>query len=109
MQNDSIKWGETYDIEASAQDADENPIFLDDTWQAAMRITRSTVGGTILINPDPVMTITGGKAVCTLDTGDAPWRAGTYVYDIRITDPDGNDQWSEPVNLILENRNAPNT
>lgn len=107
MQTDSIKWGETYDIEASAQDADGNPIVLDGTWQAALRITKNIVGGTILL--DPVMTITGGKAVCTLDTGDARWRAGNYVYDIRLTDPDGHDQWSEPVKLTLENRNAPNT
>ena len=107
MQTDSIKWGETYDIEASAQDADGNPMVLDGTWQAALRITKSTVGGTLLL--DPAMTITDGKAVCSLDTGDAPWRAGTYVYDIRLTDPDGHDQWSEPVKLILENRNTPNT
>ena len=107
METDTIKWGETYDIEATAQDVDGVAIAMDSTWQAAIRVTKRTVGGATLI--EPTMTIAAGKATCTIDTGDAPWFVGVFWYDIRLTDPDGNDQWSEPVRLTLEDRNTPNT
>ena len=107
METDNIKWGETYDIEATAQDVDGVAIAMDSTWQAAIRVTKRTVGGATLI--EPAMTIAAGKATCSIDTGDAPWFVGVFWYDIRLTDPDGNDQWSEPVRLTLEDRNTPNT
>ncbi len=107
MQFDTIKWGETYDIEATARDDDGNDITLDETWDIAMRVTQRVIGGALIAEPE--LTITGGKAVCTIDTGKPPWRVGVYVYDIRFTDPDGNDQWSEPVTLTLESRNTPST
>jgi hypothetical protein len=105
MTSDSIKWGETYDISAAAADADGVAIPLDGTWSAAIRITRERVGGEVVA--EPAMTIGGGVATCTLDTGDDGWRPGIHWYDIRLTDPDGNDYWSEAVKLTLENRNAP--
>lgn len=105
MTSDTITYGETYDIEAAAQDANGDPIIIDGTWSAACRITKNKIGGPIIA--EPTMAIADGKATCTLDTGDDPWTAGTYYYDIRITDPDGNDQWSEAVRLTLTDRNTP--
>lgn len=106
MQTDSITWGETYDISVQVNDAEGAPIALDETYQAACRVTRQVGGASIL---DPEVAIEGGLVTASIDTGDAPWRPGTYYYDIRITDPDGHDYWSEPVKLTLRNRNTPNT
>lgn len=107
MNTDTIKWGENYDIAAAAQDANGDPITLDETWSAAIRVTLNEIGGPIIL--DSAMTIADGGATCSIDTGDSRWTAGTYFYDIRLTDADGNDQWSEAVRLTLENRNTPNT
>ena len=107
MVTDTITHGETYDIQATAQDAAGDAITLDGTWSAACRITKNKIDGIIIL--EPTMTIAAGTASTSIDTGDAEWSPGSYYYDIRITDSDGNDQWSEPVNLILESRNTPNT
>jgi hypothetical protein len=104
METDTIKWGETYDIQAACQDADGVAVPLTIDWQAACRITRERVGGAVVATP--VMTISGGVATCQIDTGDTGWEPGVYIYDIRLTDPDGHDYWGEPVRLTLENRNA---
>lgn len=105
MQSDSIIHGETYDIAVQIQDDDGAPVVIDNTWQAACRITRQAIGGPV--TAEPVMTIAAGAASCTLDTGAAEWAATTYYYDIRITDPDGNDYWTEPVRLTIQKRNTP--
>jgi len=105
MNTDAIKHGETYGISVAAQDADGVAIALDGTWQAACRITRDRIGGPVIA--EPAMTIAGGAASCELDTGDAEWSPGTYYYDIRLTDPAGNDFWTAAVKLKLLDRNAP--
>jgi hypothetical protein len=107
MSEDRIKWGETYDVTITAEDADGVAVPLTDEWQAAMRVTRGRVGGEIVA--EPAVSIADGAAVASIDTGDAGWVAGAYRYDFRLTDPDGNDFWTEAVSLTLENRNAPNT
>lgn len=106
MQSDSITWGETYDISVQAKDGDGVPITLTESYQVACRVTLQ-IGGNPIV--DPLVSIVGGLAKASIDTGDEPWRPGTYYYDLRITDPDGNDFWSEPVMLTLNNRNTPNT
>ena len=106
MQTDSITWGETYDIRVQTKDLSGDAIVMDETYQAACRVTRQVGGESIL---DPAMVLDGGAFITSIDTGDAPWKPGTYFYDIRITDPEGNDYWSEPVRLTLRNRNTPNT
>jgi len=63
------------------------------------------IGGTIIATP--VMVISSGTASVTLDTGDSQWAPGVYYYDVRLTDPDGNDYWTEPVRLTLLERNTP--
>ncbi len=106
MLTDTIKWGETYDISAQPVDADGEALVLDGTWSAAVRFVRGEyVGGEEVVSPE--MTIAEGAATCTIDTGETAWSPGSYVYDTRFTDPDGNDYWSEPVLLVLENRNTP--
>lgn len=104
MQTDTITWGETYDIAVTVNDGDGVAIVLDETYLAACRVSE-TEGGTALV--EPIMTIADGVATTTIDTGDSPWKARSYYYDIRITDPDGNDYWSEPVKLTLSKRTTP--
>ena len=105
MTTDTITWGETYDISLAAQDADGVAITLDGTWSAACRFTKTDIGGEIIANP--TMTIAAGVATCQIDTGDAEWSHGVFYYDIRLTDADGYDYWTEPVRLKILNRNAP--
>ena len=107
MKNDTITWGETYDISVTVKDADGNAIVLDETYSAACRIVTKNHGGPLFA--EPPMTIAGGAATASIDTGDRPWKAGVYFYDVRITDPAGNDFWSEYVRLTLNVRNTPNT
>lgn len=78
---------------------------IDGTWEAAIRVTSKSLGGAIVI--DSPMTIADGAASIEIDTGDAPWEVGVFIYDIRLTNPDGDDQWSEIVELTLVNRNTP--
>ena len=106
MTTDKLTWGETYDISITPQDADGNPVEMDETWQAACRVCKgSRPGGQTFL--EPTMTIADGVASCSLDTGDEGWSATAYTYDIRVTDPDGNDYWTETIQLVLEKRNTP--
>lgn len=105
MITDEITWGESYDIAAQAGDAAGEPITMDGTWSAALRITRQLLGGETVV--DLPMPIVDGAAQISLDTGEEGWAPGTYIYDTRLTDPDGYDYWSEPVKLVLRNRNTP--
>jgi len=104
MQTDTIKWGETYDLAVQAKDADGNALDLTG-WLAAVRFVSARVGGGAVAEPE--MTIAGDTASCSIDTGAEGWAPGPYRYDVRFTDPDGNDYWSEPVKLILQNRDTP--
>jgi len=105
MITDTIVWGETYDLSIAAQDANEDPITLDGTWSVACRITSGQVGGTLVL--EPTLTIAAGVATGSIDTGDSEWSPGDYYYDVRLTDPDGDDYWTEPVHLKILNRNTP--
>ena len=105
MTTDTIKHGETYDISVTAQDGNGDAVTIDGTWEAACRITADKVGGTVIA--EPTMSIADNAASCTLDTGDAEWSPGTFFYDIRFTDPDGNDYWTDPVKLKILDRNTP--
>lgn len=102
-----IVWGETYNISVSAQNSGGNAVTLDGTWSAACRISKDYIGGDVILNPS--MTIAAGVATTSIDTGNAEFSAGTYYYDIRLTDPTGHDYWTDPVRLILANRNSPST
>lgn len=102
MATDSIVWGETYDISVTAKDANGDAIAIDGTWEAAIRIVRDRIGGPEI--ESGAMTIADNAATYSIDTGKAPWTADTYVYDIRLTDPDGNDYWCEPIELTLSDR-----
>lgn len=102
---DSATWGETYDLEAQAKDVDGVAIVMDGTWSAACRFTKARVNGETVLAE--AMTIADGVATLEVDTGAAAFdEPGVYFYDIRLTDADGNDYWSEPVKLTLKNRNT---
>lgn len=99
MTKHSITLGETYGIALEARDESGVTLVMDGTWQAACRIIAKTGGATIL--DEVAMTIADGAASLEIDTGDAPWVRGVYLYDVRLTDPDGNDAWSEKTQLTL--------
>ncbi len=105
MTTDTIKHGETYSITVQPKDSAGDDLVMDGTWAAACRVTRVRLGGATLV--DPVVTISGGSATFSVDTGDAEWEPGTYVWDVRVTDPAGDDFWTEERGLVLETRNAP--
>lgn len=107
METDTIKHGETYDLNITAEDADGVAITLDGTWEAACRVTKNKIGGVVIA--EPALTFSLGAAVGSIDTRDAEWEPGTYFYDVRLTDPDGNDFWTEPVKLKVEARNTPDS
>ena len=100
MTKDTINLGETYTIAASALDAAGAALVMDGTWQAACRIIAKT-GGAIILDED-AMEIVDGGARLVIDTGDAPWVEGVFLYDVRITDPDGHDSRTETVQLTIK-------
>ena len=102
MNTDTIVYGETYDINLTAQDSEGQDIVLDSDWSAAIRFTDCPNWTTTLLEDS--MVISDGVATSTYDTGEDPWKAGILYYDIRLTDVDGNDYWTEPVKLIIKNR-----
>lgn len=101
MDTDTIYWGEAYDISASGQDAQgaATPVV-----SGHVRITKDKIGGKQVFSSE--MTIAAGVATITIDTRGDAWGPGVYYYDCRLTDTDGYDQWTDPVQLVLENRNA---
>lgn len=99
MIKDTITLGETYVISAEARDSAEAPLVMDGTWEAACRVVAKTGGATVL--EDLAMPILDGVARVEIDTGDAPWVAGVYLYDVRLTDPEGNDFWGAKIQLTL--------
>jgi hypothetical protein len=99
MIKDSINCGETYVIPAEARDDDGVTLVMDGTWSAACRIISKDTGATVLDEAD--MDIIAGTARLEIDTGNAPWAVGIYLYDVRITDPEGHDFWSAKIQLSL--------
>ena len=105
MTTDTIKWGETYDLAVQAKDTEGDVLSLAG-YQAAARFVSMRVGGGEVATVD----LTIGEddtARCSIDTGAEGWAPGPYRYDIRFTDPDGNDYWSDSVKLVLQNRDTP--
>lgn len=107
MIEESITWGETYELEIEALDFAGEPIAINENWQIASRFTRGRVGGQVVAEPE--LTVASGKPRLSIDTGDDAWKPGIYYYDIRLTNPEGDDQWTSPVKLNLATRNTPNT
>jgi hypothetical protein len=102
-----IVWGESYKISVSAQNPNGDAISINGSWGAACRITKDYIGGDVILNA--TMTIADNVASTVLDTGNDEFSYGVYYYDVRLTDEGGHDYWTEPVRLILANRNSPNT
>lgn len=100
MTTDSIFHGETYAITVSFLDADDAPVTIDSAWTVVVGVSRNQSGPPLL--PLLTMPISDGAASIAIDTG--AWEPGTYFYQCRATDPDGNDYWSEPVRLVLRPR-----
>ena len=104
METDIITYGETYALNVELKDPDGEPIVMDDTYAVACRVA-TEIGGEAVY--EPVMTIAGGVATGSIDTNLPEFSPGTYYFDIRITFPNGDDDWSTPTRLILEDRVTP--
>ena len=105
METDRIKRGETFGFSAEFEDVDGNPVTVDETWSFGLRICKGGIGGETAA--DVSIALVDGVLTGTYDTEDLC--SGEYYYDIRATDPDGNDEWSDPVKLIVEQTNTPYT
>lgn len=105
MTSDTIKHGEAYDVSITAKDAAGVVLDMDGTWEAMLRITRGQIGGPVVATLE--MTIADSAASVAIDTRAAIWSPGVYIYDVRLTDPEGYDYWSQPVQLFVETRNTP--
>lgn len=105
MASDIIKLGETYDLSITAKDSAGDAITMDANWSAACRITKDKIGGTTIL--EPTLTIAAGVATGSVDTNDGNFAAGVYYYDIRLTDGNDDDFWSEPIKLTIQPRNTP--
>jgi len=106
MADDKITWGESYDLSVSAADSDGEPLPLDETWQAAARVILERTGREV---ENIAMVIADGAAIGSIDTRADGYSPGLYAYDVRLTDPDGNDYWSERVRLTLASRVTPSS
>lgn len=107
MLTDSIVHGETYDLTVTAKDPDGVVIDLDAGWSAACRVCSGTVGGPTVA--DVAMTITDSTATGAIDTAAALEHGTKYYLDVRFTDPDGRDYWSDPWVLRVKNHNTPHS
>lgn len=94
-------WGESYGLGIALKDADDDDILMDGTWLAAARIINEKTGCEVEIIP---MTIADGGASGMIDTRADGYTPGVYLYDIRVTDPDGFDHWTERSRLTLRPR-----
>ena len=107
MENDQIRWGESYDLSITAQDADGNAIALDETWSGKYRVLTGNGSGTEI--EAGALAIADGVATATIDTGAGQWIPGIYYYDVRLTDPDGYEYPSETVRLrVVATQTEPN-
>lgn len=100
-------WGVVINLTATVKTSAGVAVPMDSNWSAACRVTKDRIGGTVIANP--VMTISGATATGTIDTSESIWEPGVYYYDFRITDNAGRKFWSNPVRLLLKNRNAPSS
>jgi hypothetical protein len=103
MQTDRIKQGETFGISIELKDTDGEVIAVDETWSFGCRICKDATGGETIA--DVAISLVDGIPVGSYNTDLI--EPGLYFYDTRATDSDGNDYWSCPVRLIIEQTNTP--
>lgn len=110
--DDSATHGETYDLEIEGKDENGDVITLDDTYSAVYRVMTGYDGNVVAaVLPSAlfevaagVMTFSEGKARANIDTNATGFAPGLFWLDVRFTDPDGNDYWSQPIRLTLYKR-----
>lgn len=106
MLEDEISYGETYEVVAQFGETDEDPIVMDETYSIKYRFLTRNGGGTEIAAG--TIPIADGVGSIEIDTGDEPWEPGCVFFDIRITDPDGDEHVSETVQLtILKTQTVP--
>jgi hypothetical protein len=88
--------GQTLGILVTPEDAEGDPVVMDETWDVAAAIAPVTAtSGEVAIAAE----VQDGKALVTHDTVDLP--AATYLIDVRLTNPESRDQWTEKIRLTL--------
>ena len=90
--------GELFSIQVIPEDADGDPIVMDETWgiAAAIALVGSTSGETAIT----ATLYDEGTAWVRHDTIGLP--AGTYVVDVRLTNPDGIEFWVEKIRVPID-------
>lgn len=99
---DSVVYGEDYNITASPRDGNGDIIILDGSWDVDIRFSLLSNGVGEVFSSD--MPIVDGEGFITIDTGDSPWYPGIFWYDIRFTNPNGSDFWSCKTKLTIKSR-----
>ncbi|MBB5351062.1 PAS domain-containing protein [Haloferula luteola] len=100
----TMKWGDPLEIALQLKDPDGEIIPMDETWRAVIGF--SLTGDTSDPDFEFPMVIEDGMAMTDLDTREEPFEPGVLYYDIRYTDPEGKDRWTETTRLTLEHRQA---
>jgi hypothetical protein len=99
------KYGKKFTISAIGQlqsvDVDMS------NFSAYYKITKGKLNGQVLAEGPMDYVADTNRFEKEIDTSGANWEVGIYYYDIRITDDNDNDYWSEPVKLTLQDRNSP--
>jgi hypothetical protein len=90
----NIDAGQRLQILATPRDQNGDAIPMDETWDIDSRMIRDGVPGNKL---DLAPTIDTGKLRIDYDTVDLA--AGRYLMDIRLTNPDGVDQFSRKITV----------
>lgn len=76
-------------------------ITLDSSWSVAAAIMPNGQSSPIDMQP----TIVLGKVSIDFDTADL--KPGTHVMDIRFTNPQSRDQWSQTIKVVIERTVTP--
>ena len=101
---DTVVSGETYAISTSLLDAGGVAIPMGAGWSAACSVCAGKIGG-VSVATIP-LTIANGVAAGSLDT-DATLVVGRYYLDVRVTDPSGNNFWTDSWCLHIVHHNTP--
>jgi hypothetical protein len=96
----TLSKGERLSLLATAK-TDGVAITLDSSWQVAAAIMPNGQSSPIDMQPSIVL----GKVSIDFDTADL--NPGTHVMDIRFTNPQSRDQWSQTIKVVIDRTVTP--
>ena len=89
----TVRRGETYRLDITAQDENSDDVSLDG-WSFASTVRKIGNGGVVQHE-----FAFGSGTTASVDTGT--WDIGNYAYDVRLTDPDGAEYYSDKTVIKL--------